>query len=79
MANVTKIVIEFDDGTTQNVDPTQYTSIFVGESKAKKCGHNPPYDKPPKNGNGTTTTAMASTTEEETGGCYYVNGVIVCP
>jgi hypothetical protein len=65
------------------------------ESKAKKCGHNPPYNKPPKaaSTNDTTTTTFAAMSTTETGGeeggtgdvslqgdtCYLINGVIVCP
>lgn len=72
MAKVTKITIHFDDGTTHDVDPTRSGSIFVNEGKAANCGHRPPWDKPPKGKDTTVATA-------ETGGCYVVNGIIVCP
>jgi hypothetical protein len=54
MPKATNIVIEFDDGTRYNVDPAKAGSIFTTENAAKKCGHNPPYDKPPKSASGTS-------------------------
>jgi hypothetical protein len=79
MPKATKFVVHFDDGSTYEIPANGTGSIFVNEEKAKKCGHNPPYKKPPKK-NGTTDT---STTEPEMaameGACYLVNGVIVCP
>lgn len=90
MPKATKIVIEFDDGTVYDIDPSQAGSIFTSEASAKKCKHDPPYDKPPKPpkkkdaDNGGTVSLMstadstaAATLEEGT--CYIVNGVIVCP
>ena len=85
MPKATKIVIEFDDGTRHDVDPAKARSLFTSEAAAKKCGHNPPYGKPPKSGNGSTDTASvtsdsttaAATVEGPT--CYWINGVIVCP
>ena len=78
MPKATKIVIEFDDGSSYEIDPAKAGSIFTSEAKAKKCGHNPPYGKPPKNENGDSgSVSLMSTTEE--GACYLVNGVIVCP
>jgi hypothetical protein len=85
MPKATKIVIEFDDGSRYNVDPAQAGSIFTNEAAAKKCGHHPPYGKPPQSGNGngtdtlsvTSDSTAAATTEGPT--CYWVNGIIVCP
>jgi hypothetical protein len=85
MPKATKIVIEFDDGTNHVVDPARAGSIFTRQNAAEKCGHHPPYGKPPKSGNGSSTdtvslmsdTTTADTTEGPT--CYWLNGVIVCP
>jgi hypothetical protein len=86
MAKPTKIVVVFDDGTTTDIPAKGVGSIFFNENKAKKCGHNPPYGKPPKKDDaGSTSTLMAMSTtgdgEEDAAGdsCYMVNGVIVCP
>lgn len=95
MAKATRIVVHFDDGTSHDIDVAKTGSIFLKESKAKKCGHNPPYNKPPKaaSTNDTTTTTFAAMSTTETGGdeggtgdvglqgdtCYLINGVIVCP
>lgn len=90
MPKATKIVIEFDDGTVYDIDPSKAGSIFTSEASAKKCKHDPPYEKPPKppskkdGSNGGTASLMSTadssaTTAEEGGGCYIVNGVIVCP
>lgn len=82
MPQVTKIVIHFDDGSVHEVDPSQGGSIFTSESKAKKCGHNPPYGKPPKDDSSGTTTLMSTSTTgdaDASGACYYINGVVVCP
>lgn len=73
MPKATKIIIHFDDGTTHEVDPGRSGSIFFNEGKAEKCGHRPPWEKPPKEG-----TTMVATTEAG-GGCYVLNGVVVCP
>ena len=83
MAKPTKIVVHFDDGTTTDIPAQGVGSIFMSEAKAKKCGHNPPYGKPPH------AAATATGETAETGGtvsamdtgdnCYIVNGVIVCP
>lgn len=83
MPRATKIVIHFDDGSTHEVDPSKYGSIFSNEARARGCNHNPPYGNPPQNsGSGSTTTLMSSTTAEGDtdagGGCYYINGVVVC-
>jgi hypothetical protein len=87
MPKPTKIVVHFDDGSTYEIPAQGTGSIFLNEEKAKRCGHNPPYGKPPK-GNGTnsatdsTTTATATdTTTMSTmeAGCYILNGVVVCP
>lgn len=84
MAKPTKIVVHFDDGTTFEIPAQGTGSIFLNEEKAKKCGHNPPYDKPPKkNGaeSDSTLTATSDTTTSSTmeAGCYILNGVVVCP
>jgi hypothetical protein len=88
-AKPTKVVVYFDDGTQWEVSPDEAGSIFLSESKAVKCGHNPPYKKPPKPKAGspnTATFAALSTTVDESGGegevpegCYIIQGVIVCP
>ncbi len=89
MARATKVIIVFDDGTTFDVDASTAGSIFLNETAAEKCGHNPPYEKPPKlsvasleplsasvgSVSGGTTTAA---TNEGTA-CYMINGVIICP
>lgn len=81
MPQATKIVVHFDDGSTYEVDPSTVGSIFMSETKAKKCGHNPPYGKPPQDNSGTTTlmSTTTSTAVEPSGTCYWVNGVIFCP
>jgi hypothetical protein len=94
MPNPTKIVVHFDDGTTYDIPADSTGSIFLTENKAKKCGHNPPYGKPPQKDNGSTSSTMlfaaADTTTggdvtamegeaEDSGTCYMINGVIVCP
>ena len=92
MPKATKIVVHFDDGTTYEVAADKFGSLFMSEAKAKKCGHNPPYGKPPKNGSSTdsATLGLMSTSEStepadstETqvmeGACYMVGGVIICP
>ena len=87
MAKATKIVVYFDDGSTYEVQADQVGSIFLKETAAVKCGHKPPYGKPPKDE--TTTFAAMSTTETggtaggdataQGTGCYLVSGVIICP
>ena len=86
MPKATKIVIEFDDGTKHVVDPAKARSLFTNEAAAKKCGHNPPYGKPPKSDNGNVTDTAALTSDSTTAAasvegptCYWINGVIVCP
>jgi hypothetical protein len=84
MAKPTKIVVHFDDGTTTDIPAQGVGSIFMNEVKAKKCGHNPPYGKPPHAAAGSSatsgsaggTTVSAMDTGES---CYMINGVIVCP
>ena len=88
MARATKVIIVFDDGTTFDVSAASASSIFLKETAAERCGHNPPYDPPPKADvgmlqpltavggvSGGATTAAA----EEGTACYMINGVIVCP
>jgi hypothetical protein len=80
MAKATKIIIEFDDGTRKELDPAAVGSIFTSEARARKCGHNPPYNKPPKEdggGDAGSVTLMGGTAEG--GACYLWNGVIYCP
>ena len=91
MPKATKIVIEFDDGTVYDIDPSEAGSIFTSEASAKKCKHDPPYEKPPKPprkkdeeaGGITSLMSTADSTNAgaaaEGGTCYVVNGVIVCP
>ena len=79
MPKATKIIIEFDDGTRYNVDPAQAGSIFTSEAKAKKCGHNPPYGKPPGSGNPNGSVSLLSDSTAEGPTCFWINGVIVCP
>jgi hypothetical protein len=88
MPKPTKVVIHFDDGTSYETPAQGVGSIFMNEGKAKKCGHNPPYGKPPGNSNagGTSGAGTGGTTEGgtvslmDTGdSCYIVNGVIICP
>lgn len=91
MPKATKLVVHFDDGSTHEIPANGTGSIFLKEEKAKKCGHNPPYEKPPKKSDGSVTNTstmslMADTTTEpepepepEEGSCYEINGVIVCP
>ena len=80
MPKATKIVIEFDDGSTYDIDPANAGSIFTSEAKSKKCNHNPPYGKPPKNSKGNDDTGTVSLMADAEGtSCYYLNGIIVCP
>lgn len=88
MAKATKIVVYFDDGTTYEIDPNTSSSIFLKESAAVHCGHNPPYGKPPKKETATLTAMSTTAGGAESGGgngdatagqCYLINGVIVCP
>jgi hypothetical protein len=91
MPKATKLVVHFDDGSTYEIPAEGTGSIFLKEEKAKKCGHNPPYKKPPKKGDGgATDTAAADATADETapadttmmameGSCYIINGLVVCP
>lgn len=83
MPKATKIVIEFDDGTKHVVDPARAGSLFTSEAAARKCGHNPPYGKPPKStGNNADTLSVegdSTTAALEGPTCYWINGVIVCP
>jgi hypothetical protein len=93
-AKPTRIVVYFDDGTQWEMSADEVGSIFLKESKAVKCGHKPPYKKPPKQKSGSETStatfaAMSGTGSGETGGeasvqeegegCYIIGGVIVCP
>lgn len=87
MAKPTKIVVHFDDGTTTDIPAKGVGSIFMNEAKAKKCGHNPPYGKPPHAAAG-NAGGNAGGSESESGtmslmdtgeSCYIINGVIVCP
>jgi hypothetical protein len=87
MPKATKLVVHFDDGTTYEIPAEGTGSIFLNEIKAKKCGHNPPYGKPPKktNGNADTSGTLSLMSDEpvaataDTGTCYLINGVVVCP
>lgn len=87
MAEVAKVLIIFDDGTTHEVLPGEASSIFLNEDAAKKCGHKKPWKDPPKKGSTATTTFAAMSESGTTGGtagtqggttCYYVNGVVIC-
>ena len=90
MAKATKIIVIFDDGTTFDVPADSAASIFLKESAAVHCGHQPPYGKPPKKEEAAMLTAMsaptgstaAATTTGGTGAggtsCYMINGVIIC-
>jgi hypothetical protein len=88
MADLAKVVIIFNDGTTHEVLPGEASSIFLNEDAAKKCGHKKPWKDPPKK-NGSTTYAALSTASSTgttgTGGtsttgttCYYINGMVIC-
>jgi hypothetical protein len=82
MPKATKLVVHFDDGTTYEIPAEGTGSIFLNEEKAKKCGHNPPYKKPPKNGEAGTTAVATDeplTASLMETACYWHNGVIVCP
>ena len=86
MAKPTKIVVHFDDGSTTDIPAEGVGSIFMNEEKAKKCGHNPPYKKPPKEKNAGVSMAAAFSAAgggeaetDEGDSCYIINGVIVCP
>jgi hypothetical protein len=90
MPTATKIVVHFDDGTTFEIPAAGTVYIFLNEPKARKCGHKPPYKKPPKpedeavsllSADSTTTGTSAGATEAQVmeGSCYEINGVIVCP
>jgi hypothetical protein len=85
----TRIVVYFDNGTQWEIQADQVGSIFVNESKAVKCGHKPPYKKPPKPASGSPNAATFAALSAEMGGeasvqeggegCYMIGGVIVCP
>jgi hypothetical protein len=91
MPQATSIVINFDDGSTYEVDAASVGSLFLREDAAVQCGHKPPYGKPPSGGDtvdssvdSTTATSEESTvdsafTTEDAGTCYLINGVIICP
>ena len=89
MPKATKIVVHFDDGSMYEVPVDKFGSLFTSEAKAKKCGHNPPYGKPPKSGSSTDSATVGLMSTSETtdstemqameGACYWVNGVIICP
>ena len=80
MATVTKIVVHFDNGTTQEIPMAGMTSLFVNEAAAVKCGHNPPYKQPPTGGDSSGGGGGGGGVSTMEGGtCYYWNGVIVCP
>lgn len=82
MPRATKIVIHFDDGSTHEVDTSEYGAVFSNEPRARACNHNPPYGKPPRNSGSSSPAVMSTSTAEEDdagGGCYYINGVVVCP
>lgn len=76
MANLTKILLVFDDGSTFETDATKVGSLYTTQQQAERCKHFPPYGKPPAPSGETTTT-----TEQlpEEGSCYIINGVVVCP
>lgn len=93
MSKPTKIVVHWDDGSKYEIPADKVTSIFMKQSAAVKCGHKPPYGPPPKKnvemgemvaavstadagGGGSDTTEVVAVTG---GGCYLINGVIVCP
>jgi len=79
MPTPTRIVVYFDDGTSEEIDVRGMSSAFFRENAAVKCGHKPPYKqgKPPKDGGGTTGGEVTLMSDGES--CYYVNGIIVCP
>ena len=87
MPKATKVVLHFDDGTTYEIPADGTGSIFLKEEKAKKCGHNPPYKKPPKKTDEAAAPDTATTEAESPeptmmameGSCYLINGVVVCP
>jgi hypothetical protein len=89
MPKATKVVVHFDDGSTYEVPADKFGSLFVNEAKAKKCGHKPPWGKPPtSSGDSDTATLSLMSTGESTepaadstmeGSCYLIGGVVVCP
>ena len=83
MPTPTRIVVHFDDGTTQDINVSGISSVFLKESAAVKCGHRPPYKQgPPPVGGGASTSSGGDSTvtaASDSGSCYWVNGVIVCP
>lgn len=81
MANPTKIVVHFDDGSTTDIDAAGVGSIFFNEPSAIACGHKPPYRTPPNSGNGGSMSGVNSLMSTSTtgGSCYYINGMVVCP
>jgi hypothetical protein len=90
MAKPTKIVVHFDDGTTQDIPADGVGSIFLNEPAAVKCGHKPPYGKPPHTSDTTMATAFSTSTSGSGSGgggnastqgtsCYLIQGIIVCP
>jgi len=94
MPKPTAIVIWFDDNTCFNIDPSRVNSVFVTESAAMDCGHEPPYEKPgpdspvkgpinnpPPPPSAAKSGGASSDTSMSAleGTCYYINGVIICP
>ena len=84
MAKPTKIVVHYDDGTTTDIPAQGVGSIFMNEGQARKCGHNPPYGKPPQANGGVNAAAADTTATGDVSlmageSCYIINGVIVCP
>ena len=88
MPKATKIVVHFDDGSTYEIPAEGTGSIFLNEGKAVKCGHKPPYKKPPKGpksggaeteANTLMATSDTTATSTDSDACFIVNGLIVCP
>ena len=94
MPTPNRIVVYFDDGSSQEINVRGMSSVFFRENAAVKCGRKPPYKQgqPPKGGDSSTSTlsAMSSTsgTSSDTTTanamadgetCYWINGIIVCP
>ena len=80
---LTRIVLEFDDGTTHVVEQG-YSAVYKSPERAKRANEREPWKEPPGQ-SGSRRSRLDRGKDDSSGdgdtgtNCYKINGVIVCP